>query len=267
MKQRTLNILILLLFISIIGKSQGFHSTRLVNGYTPATISKSHLEFTVKHKFGKLNSDASEFFGLDIANSYLSIDYGISNSLTVGFARNGAFPSKSYDGTVKFNILRQEEYFPFYLTAVGTAHIYSDKDDEFTKFERRLVYNGQILISRSFGEKVAIQVIPSFTHFNYARQEGMENDIFTVGFGGNIDIAENIAFQAEFYPVIMKESLPSDRNHSFSAGILFIKKRHRFQLFLTNTDQMDVTGMMGYTTGNDTRFGFNISTLIQTKKH
>jgi hypothetical protein len=225
------------------------------------------MEFTVKHKFGKLSGEASEFFGLDAANNYLALDYGITNSLTVGIARNGAFPSKSYDGTVKLNILRQEDYFPFYLSAVGVAHLYSDDMDYYSDFNRRLAYNSQILISRSFGRSVAIQVIPSYVHYNYVHQEDMENDIFTVGFGGNIDLSRTISFQAEFYPILIKESLPADRNNTFSAGINIIKKRHRFQLFLTNTDQMDVTGMMGYSYNNDIRFGFNITTLIQTKKH
>ncbi|MGD1893585.1 MAG: DUF5777 family beta-barrel protein, partial [Cyclobacteriaceae bacterium] len=45
-----------------------FKGSRLINGHTVETRKQGELEFLISHRFGRLNSGAYEFFGLDAAN-------------------------------------------------------------------------------------------------------------------------------------------------------------------------------------------------------
>jgi hypothetical protein len=73
-----------------------FKGTRLINGHTVEVRDKGVLNFTIMHRFGRLNSGAYDFFGLDDANIRLGLDYSITDDLTVGIGRSSF--NKVYDG-------------------------------------------------------------------------------------------------------------------------------------------------------------------------
>ena len=45
-----------------------FKGTRLINGHSIETRKKGVLDFIIGHRFGRINSGAYEFFGLDQSN-------------------------------------------------------------------------------------------------------------------------------------------------------------------------------------------------------
>ena len=65
-----------------------FKSTRVVNGQSVETMKKKHLDFRISHRFGKLNSGADLFFGLDQASMRLGFEYGLSDDLEIGVGRS-----------------------------------------------------------------------------------------------------------------------------------------------------------------------------------
>ena len=82
-----------------------FKSTRIMNGHSIERMPPGQLDFRISHRFGRINSGAYEFFGLDQANIHFGLEYGIMKWLMVGIGR-GTY-EKTFDGSAKFTLLRQ----------------------------------------------------------------------------------------------------------------------------------------------------------------
>ena len=54
-------------------------------------------------------------------------------------------------------------------------------------FVARLSYLNQLIVSRKFGEKVGIQMAPTFVYYN-AVTEGYRNDNYSLNFGGRFQV-------------------------------------------------------------------------------
>src|SRR5882724_6265965 len=76
-----------------------FKSTRVINSQSVETIAKGNLDFRISHRFGKINSGAYNFYGLDEATIRLALEYGITNRLTVGLGRSSF--QKTFDSYFK----------------------------------------------------------------------------------------------------------------------------------------------------------------------
>ena len=76
-----------------------------MNGHSIERMPPGQLDFRISHRFGRINSGAYEFFGLDQSNIHFSLEYGILNWLMVGIGR-GTY-EKTFDGFAKFTIFRQ----------------------------------------------------------------------------------------------------------------------------------------------------------------
>ena len=83
-----------------------FKATRVINGQSIEMPAKSVLQFVVEHRFGTINSGAYELWGLDQASTRISLEYGISESIAVGVARNSF--QKTFEVSVKNRIIRQK---------------------------------------------------------------------------------------------------------------------------------------------------------------
>jgi hypothetical protein len=55
-----------------------FKSTRIMNGHSVERMAPGNFDFRISHRFGRINSGAYEFFGLDQANIHLGMEYGIA---------------------------------------------------------------------------------------------------------------------------------------------------------------------------------------------
>lgn len=65
-----------------------FKTTRIINGHSVENPADGVLLFMISHRFGKLNSGAYDFFGLDQATIRLGFEYGIGERLSVGIGRS-----------------------------------------------------------------------------------------------------------------------------------------------------------------------------------
>ena len=54
--------------IDLVITTSTFKSTRVMNGHFVESMAPEGLDFRISHRFGKINSGAYEFFGLDQAN-------------------------------------------------------------------------------------------------------------------------------------------------------------------------------------------------------
>ena len=251
-----------------------FKGSRLINGHTVETRKQGELEFLISHRFGRLNSGAYEFFGLDAANVRLGLEYGVANFLTLGVGRNSF--EKTYDGFAKLKLLRQssgKRVMPFSVVSFSSAAIKTLKGstpEEYPDIAARMYYVQQLLIARKFGSALSLQIMPSFVHRNRIQEREGENDIYALGFGGRIKLTQRVSLNGEYYYRINAEDYDEgDRNQLFNSlaiGFDIETGGHVFQLHLTNSRSMIEKGFIAETNGNffagDIHFGFNVSRVF-----
>jgi hypothetical protein len=252
-----------------------FKSTRIMNGHSIERMPSGQLDFRISHRFGKINSGAYEFFGLDQANIHLGLEYGILDWLMIGIGR-GTY-EKTFDGFAKFTLLRQSSgahTVPVSVSFLSSVALNSMKwaDPERTNyFSSRLSYVNQLLIARKINQLISVQISPSYIHRNLVATELDPNDLWAIGTGGRIKLTSRISFNAEYYYLINPKSYMSqDVFNPLSVGFDIETGGHVFQLIFTNSVAMIEKGFIGETTGEwmkgDIHFGFNISRVFTLKK-
>ncbi len=253
-----------------------FKSTRIMNGHSIERMPPGELDFRISHRFGRVNSGAYEFFGLDQANIHFSLEYGILNWLMVGAGR-GTY-EKTYDAFAKFTILRQSSgarVMPVSVSAMSSIAINSLKwsDPSLNNyFSSRLSYVGQVFIARKVSQAFSVQVTPSFVHRNLVATELDPNDLWALGAGGRMKLTKRISLNAEYYYLAnSKDYFSSTVYNPLSVGVDIETGGHVFQLIFTNSLAMIEKGFIGETTGSwgkgDIHFGFNISRVFTLKKN
>src|SRR5690554_2438605 len=159
-----------------------FKGTRLINGHTVETRGSGNLDFLISHRFGRVNSGAYSFFGLDESNIRLGLDYAFTDRLTLGLGRNSFL--KVHDGLLKYRIFWQQsgrKDFPFSLVYLTNAAVNTLKRPDLPMdFERRLAFNHQALIARKFSDALSLQLAPTFIHRNLVSTRTESNDLFAL---------------------------------------------------------------------------------------
>jgi hypothetical protein len=250
-----------------------FKSTRVINGHSIERMQAKQLDFRISHRFGEMNSGAYGFWGMDQANIHLSLEYGITDWLMAGIGRGNY--EKSYDGFMKFSILRQssgKRNMPISLSwfssvAVNTLKFPNDGKTHYNS--SRFSYVNQALIARKFNESFSLQLMPTYVHRNYVATETDYNDLVAMGIGGRYKLTKRISFNAEYY-YVHKPKYPSVTTYNpLSFGFDIETGGHVFQIMVTNSVAMIEKGFIGETTGNwakgGAHLGFNISRVFSFK--
>lgn len=253
-----------------------FKSTRIMNGHSVERMPPGQLDVRISHRFGTINSGAYEFFGLDQANTHLSLEYGILKWLMAGIGR-GTY-EKTFDGFAKFTVLRQStgaKEMPVSVSVFSSVALKSEKWPVDTTrtyyFSSRLSYVTQVLVARKINQSLSVQLTPSYVHRNLVPTELDPNDLFAIGAGGRLKLSKRISFNAEYFYVINQNPYSNPHYYNpLSIGVDIETGGHVFQLLLTNSVQMIEKGFLGETTGQwkkgDIHFGFNISRVFTLKK-
>ncbi|MCF8381320.1 MAG: DUF5777 family beta-barrel protein [Bacteroidales bacterium] len=252
--------------------SATFKATRIINGHSIERMPEKQLDFRIHHRFGRLNSGAYEFWGLDQANIHLSFEYGIKDWIMLGVGR-GTY-EKTFDSFAKFSILRQmsgARVMPVSLSYFVSADLKSikwpDPERVYPSFSR-FSYVHQILIARKFNEKISLQLSPTFIHRNLVATELDPNDKIALGAGGRMKLTKRISLNAEYFYVF---NPPNDYQSNqvynpLSIGFDIETGGHVFSLVFTNSLAMIEKGFITETTGQwgkgDIHFGFNISRVF-----
>jgi hypothetical protein len=237
---------------------------------------QKQLDFRVSHRFGRVNQGYYQFFGLDQASTFLSLEYGITDWVMLGL--NRASLEKTVTGFAKFSILRQSsgvKNMPVSLSYFGSASVNGLKWSEPTRtnyFSSRLNYTHQLLIGRKFNEQISLQIAPTLIHRNLVPTALDNNDLFAFGMGGRYKLTSRVSFNVEYYPVIRPSWNYTDTQYKncFSVGFDIETGGHVFQLMLSNSQGMIEKSFIGETTGDwlkgDMHLGFNISRVFSFKK-
>lgn len=242
-----------------------FKSTRIVNGQSVECRKKGSLEFLISHRFGRLNSGAYEFFGLDQSNIRLGLEYAIFDNLSISLGRSSF--EKTYDAYFKFKFLHQRtgvKSFPVsavLFSSISARTLKSSPDSKASKSINKLSYVTQVLIARKINQSLSIQLTPTYIHYNLV-EENEENNKYAVGIGSRIKLSKRTSVNLEYYYTINPFTSQNTYN-SIGLGFDIETGGHVFQLVFTNSIAMIEKSFITETTGNilngDIHFGFNIS--------
>ncbi|MFY7742169.1 MAG: DUF5777 family beta-barrel protein [Flavobacterium sp.] len=254
--------------------TSAFKSMKIVNLESTKLASKGDFYFVVAHRFDYFNNGFEDFFGLDNANTQLKFLYGVNEWLTVHLARSSF--QKTYDLAAKYRLVSQKENgTPFTIVGFNSIAINSElkeKDYPKLKFENRLSYVAQVLISRKFSEKLSLQLAPTFFHENTLRDildannlpvlpNPQDNSQFAVGIGGRYKLTNRWSINADYAAHLNRASSAITKN-PLSIGVDLETGGHVFQMHFTNARAMHEAGFLGQTTGDwgkgEIAFGFNL---------
>lgn len=267
-----------------------FKTTKIVSAQTIETVKKRNLDFRVTHRFGNvyddnlsnaLNAAAHSAFGLDNASDIrISFDYGITDELTIGVGRSKF--REIYDGLVKYRFLTQREdnkipvsvcfYGNLGYTAMSTDNLYAGTIHPETKEAHRIQYCSQLLIARKFNSWFSLELLPTYTHRNFIKQqinpdnnkEDM-NGMLSIGVGGRIKFSKRMAFVADYFYNFseFQKNNPMGYYNPLGIGFEIETGGHVFHVNYTNGAAIIESSLL--TTTQDTwtkgqiKLGFNIS--------
>lgn len=254
-----------------------FYGTRCVNNHTVMQVGKKVLAYRISHRFGTLQRDQLyNFLGLDgPASISFMFDYGISDNLMIGVGRDQL--NKVYNGYVKYNLLNQEDGgMPITLALYGKANVITARDDaaaingfdRYENFAHRMSYVTQVLVARKFGQRIALQVAPTYIHHNLVEASADKNDIFALAGMGQIKLRKRLGLSVEYSYAfgdyaVGRTTDPLGLFNSASIGLDIVTGGHVFQIMVVNSTPINEAWAIPFTRQNildgDIRLGFNIS--------
>lgn len=249
-----------------------FKTTRIINGHSVENVAGGVLDFRISHRFGAIDQGLYDLFGLDAATMRLGFEYGLTDRLMVGVGRSTY--EKSYDGFLKYKILRQSKgkvNMPVtmsYFTSTSINTLKWADPNRKNYFTSRLSYVHQLIVGRKLNGTTSVQITPSFVHRNLIKNNTVKNDVFAIGFGGRQKLNSRISLNAEYFYVLPNQISPEFKN-SLSVGFDIETGGHVFQLQFTNSTPQIEKGFIAETTGDwlkkGIHFGFNLSRVFTVK--
>ena len=256
-----------------------FKGLKVVNFESTKLASAKDLFFIVAHRFGSVKNGIDDFFGLDNAVTQIKFIYGVNEWLNIGAARSSFM--KKYGVHLKYRLIPQvTDGFPFTIVGYNlvTVNTSLDKDlYENLKFEDKLTYTSQILVSRKVNESFSLLVAPTFIHENLATRSreilpngttinyDEDSNQFAVGVGGRYKLTKRWSINADYGVHLNRNSNSSFRN-PLSVGVDLETGGHVFQMHFTNAQAMFEEGYIVQGQGDwgdgDFFFGFNLSRVF-----
>ena len=252
--------------------SATFKDTRIVNVQSNETPAEGVLHFVIAHRFGTLSSGIYDLWGLDYAQMRMALDYGITDRLAVGVARNTY--QKTLEANVKARLLRQStgpEAIPisvtWYSVAMANGLRVSEEDQPYP-VSRRLSYVHQAVVARKMSEKLSLALVPSFVHRNFVEKSNDAHDLFLMGVGGRYKLGPRFSVNGEYHH-FLTQTFGDAFSPSLSLGVDIETGGHVFQLHITNARGMFERSFLAEPAGSwadgDVYFGFNLSRVFTVK--
>ena len=244
-----------------------FKGTRVINGQSIELPAKGNLQFVIEHRFGTINSGAYELWGIDQSQMRMSFDYGITNNIAIGVARNSF--QKTYEASLKSKLVKQKTQngSPISITSYNATFVNSmnwSNPERANLFSSRLSYVHQIMIARKFNQSFSFQLTPTYIHRNLVELNTINNDYMALGIGGRYKLTKRVSLNAEYFHQLERPN--ENFTNSLSLGFDIETGGHVFQLHITNSQGMFERSFIGETTGKwsdgDLYFGFNISRVF-----
>ncbi len=244
-----------------------FKGLQICNMQSTKLPVKGEWYILISHRFGNLAKGLDNFFGLDQAYAKLGAIFGVTNWLSLGATRQTH--GKIYEVAAKYKMANQEDRgFPVTIVGYNTMDINSELTKDATlpglKFNHRLAYTTQLLISRKFNENFSLETAPIYVHKNL--YDGIEDqkDLFLLGAGARYKLSKRLSLNLEYAARMnLPEGATSIYHNPLSVGLDIETGGHVFQLVFSNGQTMNDVSMFSNTTGRwdgkqELYFGFNL---------
>lgn len=199
-------------------RKSAFLGSSLIHMPSTEDVGKQGLDFRINHRFGNAKATSYDFLGLDNgANTQLSLDYGITDRITVGIARTSF--QKTYEARGKVRLLTQDSSFPVTVSffgvfgqeteeqkrfygpylrpSTGSGVLDSELEKKWNTYELtdrdRQSMLASFLISRRFGDVFSLQLSPMFVHRNFVKDH-LSNDRVGLDVSFRIHILKRLDF-------------------------------------------------------------------------
>lgn len=238
-----------------------FKALKIVNIESTKLAAKGDFYFVVAHRFSSVKDGFEGAYGLDNAVTQLKFLYGITDGFTLSAARS----ELAYDFSGKFLVHSQETNgFPVAIAAFTSLAINNTLKESLypkMKFEDRLVYVAQVLVSRKVTTNLSLELAPTFFHENFVIDDNQDNSQYAIGMGGRYKFAKRWSVNVD-YAAHLNRSSTSQFKNPLSIGVDLDTGGHVFQMHFTSSQGIHEAGFLGNTTGDWTKgdvfFGFNL---------
>jgi len=239
-----------------------FKAIKIVNNQSTKQASEKELYLYVSHRFGSINGGIKTLFGLDIANTKIELLYGLSNNLQIGFSRESL--KKTYALNAKYNLTTQTSKLPFNSSLYASYNYNSSLNEDIypnLNNSDRNFFFGQLLLSKSFSDKISLQLSPSYAKKGFTETIFEQEDNVILGVASSYRISNRLAFNVEYSANLDRPEI-SPFSDVLSFGIDIETGGHVFQLLFSNTQTIDdvsvITDAEGSWKDGEIYFGFNI---------
>ncbi len=239
-----------------------FKAIKIINNQSTKQASEKELYLYVSHRFGSINGGVKTLFGLDIANTKIELLYGLSNNLQIGFSRESL--KKTYALNAKYNLTTQTSKLPFNSSLYASYNYNSSLNEDIypnLNNSDRNFFFGQLLLSKSFSDKISLQLSPSYAKKGFTETIFEQEDNLILGIASSYRISNRLAFNIEYSANLDRPEI-SPFSDVLSFGIDIETGGHVFQLLFSNTQTIDDVSVMTDAEGSwkdgEIYFGFNI---------
>lgn len=242
-----------------------FKGLQICNMQSTKLTSKGEWYMVVSHRFGDLTHGFDNFFGLDNALTKIGGIYGVTDWLSLGVSRQTY--NKTYELTAKYKFANQEiNGFPITIVGYNTMDINSELKKAANpgiKFNNRLAFTTQLLISRKFSDSFSFEVAPVYLHKNLYEYGLEQKNQFVIGSGARYKVAKRMSVNLEYAARVgTPEGFISPYHNPLSLGLDIETGGHVFQLVFSNSQPMNDVAVFSNTKGNwnggSIYFGFNM---------
>jgi len=243
-----------------------FKGLQICNMQSTKLPVKGEFYFLVSHRFGDLKQGINNFFGLDNALTKIGGIYGVTNWLSLGVSRQTYH--KTYELAAKYKFANQEiDGFPLTIVGYNTMDINSElKKDALNpglKFNNRMAFTTQLLISRKFSDSFSFELTPIYVHKNLYDGILDQKDLLLLGTGARYKLTKRLSLNLEYAARLnLPEGFTSPYHNPLTAGLDIETGGHVFQLVFSNCQPMNDVAVYSNTTGKwdggSIYFGFNM---------
>lgn len=245
-----------------------FKNPFIIENATSEMLPKEGMEFQIRHRFGVVNSDSDDWFGIFApSNVRLGLAYGVHKNFTLGVG------ATRFDRLVDLNwriaLLRQtrSDKKPFSMTYNGNWTIDTQRGG-YDNAQDRFSYFHQLNIVRRFGPKFSMQIAPSVSHYNLS-EFGRDNILFGVAIGGRFRLSPQTSLLLDYSQPFYSGTEVDSYKGGLAVGVEFATLGHAFQLFFTNYQALSPQKNYVFNENDffqgDIVLGFNITRLYRFK--
>jgi hypothetical protein len=242
-----------------------FKGLQICNLQSTKLPAKNEWYFLVSHRFGDVTNGLDNFFGLDAAYTKIGGIYGVTNWWSVGFSRHTY--NKTYELASKLKLANQQENgFPVTIALYNTMDVNSalkKEVDPELKFNNRLAFSSQLLISKKINESLSLEIAPIYVHKNLYEPTEENKDQFLVACGGRVKVSKRISINMD-YAARVNQYKDTPYHNPLSIGMDIDTGGHIFQMLFSNSQAMNdvayLTNGLGTWNGptKGIFFGFNL---------